>query len=98
MLGATATATHAAFFSAVAIFSASVLAAVQGAGRAVEERRLNPTAFFAFGMPLAVIGAFADAYWHLTGLAAQEGFFTPAHGVIYSGVTIMLLSTPSFST
>ena len=66
---------------------------VQRAGSVVEERGINPTAFFSFGMLVTVVGAFADAYWHLTGLAAKEGFFTPAHGTIYSGVTIMLVST-----
>jgi hypothetical protein len=92
VLGATALATHAAFFVSLAIFSIAVLG-VQRAGRVVEERGLNPTTLFSFGMLVTVVGAFADAYWHLTGLAAKEGFFTPAHGTIYSGVTIMLVST-----
>ncbi len=54
---------------------------------------INPTSVFAFGMLMTITGAFADAYWHLTGLAASEGFFTPAHATIYSGATIMLAST-----
>jgi hypothetical protein len=59
----------------------------------MEERGVNPTVLFSFGMLITVVGAFADAYWHLTGLAAKEGFFTPAHGTIYGGVTIMLVNT-----
>jgi len=54
---------------------------------------INPTSVFAFGMLMTITGAFADAYWHLTGLAASEGFFTPAHGTIYTGATVMLAST-----
>ncbi len=44
-------------------------------------------------MLMTIVGAFADAYWHLTGLAASEGFFTPAHATIYGGATVMLAST-----
>lgn len=54
---------------------------------------INPTSVFAFGMLMTITGAFADAYWHLTGLAASEGFFTPAHATIYAGATIMLATT-----
>lgn len=54
---------------------------------------IDPTSVFAFGMLITITGAFADAYWHLTGLAASEGFFTPAHATIYTGAMIMLAST-----
>ena len=47
---------------------------------------------FSIGMLITLTGAYADAWWHLHGLAAQEGFFTPAHGVLYSGVLIMAVS------
>lgn len=92
LFGASVVPGHAAFFLAVAIFSAVVLG-IQRLANVVETRRLNPIALFSFGMLVTVVGAFADAYWHLTGLAAREGFFTPAHGTIYSGVTIMPAST-----
>ena len=92
LIGDSAVAAHAAFFSAVGVFSAAILA-IQRIAKLVDEQRINPLTWFSLGMLITVVGAFADAYWHLTGLAAKEGFFTPAHGTIYSGVTIMLAST-----
>jgi hypothetical protein len=43
-------------------------------------------------MLVTLLGAYWDAWFHLTGLAAKEGFFTPAHATIYGGVTVMALS------
>ncbi len=83
---------HAAFFVAVGIFSAAILG-IQKVSRLVEQQRVNPLTSFSAAMLITVVGAFADAYWHLTGLAAKEGFFTPAHATIYSGVTVMLVCT-----
>jgi hypothetical protein len=48
---------------------------------------------FSAGMLITLVGAYADTYYHLSGLAAKEGFFTPAHATLYGGVFIMLLST-----
>ncbi len=83
---------RAAFFVAVGVFSAAILG-IQRASRLVEQQGVNPLTSFSLAMLITVVGAFADAYWHLTSLAAKEGFFTPAHATIYSGVTIMLVST-----
>ncbi len=47
---------------------------------------------FCLGILVTLIGAYSDAYYHLEGFAATEGFFTPAHGVLYTGVLIMTLS------
>jgi hypothetical protein len=47
---------------------------------------------FALGMLMTLVGAFTDAWWHLQGWAAREGFFTPAHATLYSGVGVMALS------
>jgi len=44
---------------------------------------------FCIAMLVTLVGAYADAWYHLTGLAAKEGFFTPAHATIYGGVTVM---------
>jgi hypothetical protein len=92
VIGDPALAFHAAFFAAVGIFSAAILA-MHRLSRMVEQQRIAPQTAFSLGMLVTVVGAFADAYWHLTGLAAREGFFTPAHATIYSGVTVMLVST-----
>ncbi len=83
-------ATHLASFVTLAVFSIAALALQKKDSIA---GGTNPTAVFAFGMLMTITGAFADAYWHLTGLAAREGFFTPAHATIYSGATVMLAST-----
>ena len=84
-------AVHLAFFLSLAAFTGAALV-VQRADTATFAR-VPPASLFSFGMLMTVAGAFADAYWHLTGLAAREGFFTPAHATIYSGVSIMLVST-----
>ncbi|HUI00122.1 MAG TPA: hypothetical protein VLU99_02055 [Nitrososphaerales archaeon] len=81
---------HLAYFIALAVFSVAALSLRRGDKIA---EGLSPISVFAFGMLMTIAGAFADAYWHLTGLAAKEGFFTPAHATIYSGATIMLAST-----
>jgi len=83
-------ATHLAFFITLALFSVAALAILRKDQIAAG---INPPSIFAFGMLMTIVGAFADAYWHLTGFAAREGFFTPAHATIYSGATIMLAST-----
>lgn len=83
-------ATHLAFFISLGAFSVAALALQKKDAIAAG---VNPTSVFAFGMLMTIVGAFADAYWHLTGLAAREGFFTPAHATIYSGATMMLAST-----
>src|SRR5713226_5707389 len=46
---------------------------------------------FCMGILVTLIGAYSDAYYHLEGFAATEGFFTPAHGVLYTGVLIIFL-------
>jgi hypothetical protein len=46
---------------------------------------------FCTAMLVTLLGAYADAWYHLTGLAAKEGFFTPAHATIYGGVTVMAI-------
>jgi hypothetical protein len=48
---------------------------------------------FCIALLVTLIGAYWDAWYHLTGLAAKEGFFTPAHATIYGGVTVMAFST-----
>jgi len=47
---------------------------------------------FCTGILVTLIGAYSDAYYHLEGFAATEGFFTPAHGVLYTGVLIIAFS------
>ena len=51
---------------------------------------------FSIGMLITVIGAYWDAWRHISGLAASESlwnpFLNPAHGTIYGGATIMAVS------
>jgi len=83
---------HGAFFVAVGMFSIVILL-IQRVNKMITTGTVTAPTMFSIGMLMTIVGAFADAYYHLTGLAAQEGFLTPAHGTIYSGATIMLVST-----
>jgi hypothetical protein len=55
------------------------------------ERKNDFRYIFSVSMLVTLIGAYADAVFHLTGIAAKEGFFTPAHAAIYTGVLTMIL-------
>jgi hypothetical protein len=57
-----------------------------------QKQKLDFRVPFATGMLVTLIGGYADAWWHLSGLAVKEGFFTPAHATIYGGVLVMILS------
>ncbi len=51
---------------------------------------------FSIGMLITIMGAYWDAWRHLTGSATSESllnpFINPAHGTIYGGATIMATS------